>query len=104
MYELSLTGRQKTRLRGQGQKLQPSLKIGKAGLTPTFLLELQRQLNAAELVKLRFLGLDRHEIAALADEIAREGRCIGLGTMGHTALFYRPNPTPALRQVRTEED
>jgi len=101
MYELPLTGRQKTRLRGLGQKLSPSLKIGKAGLTPAFLLELQRQLNAAELVKLRFLGLDRDEIATLCEEIAREGRCVSPGTMGHTALFYRPNSDPALRRVQT---
>jgi RNA-binding protein len=102
MYEFPLTGRQKTRLRGLGQKLSPSLKLGKAGLTPAFLLELQRQLNAAELVKLRFLGLDREEIAALCAETAREGRCVSLGAMGHTGLFYRPNPNPALRLVKTE--
>jgi RNA-binding protein len=99
MYELPLTGKEKTRLRGLGQKLSPSLKIGKAGLTPSFLLELQRQLKAAELVKLRFLGLDRDEIAALCAEIAREGRCLSLGAMGHTGLFYRPNPDPARRVV-----
>jgi RNA-binding protein len=103
MYEFPLTGRQKTRLRGLGQKLAPSLKLGKAGLTPAFLQELQRQLGAVELVKLRFLGLERDEIAGLAAAVAREGRCVSLGTLGHTALFYRPQPDPSRRVVRLED-
>jgi RNA-binding protein len=99
MYEFPLTGRQKTRLRALGQTTPPALKIGKAGLTPAFLVELQRHLNAAELVKLRFPGLDRQEIATLCGEIADQGRCVAVGALGHTALFYRQNPEPAQRRV-----
>jgi len=85
-----LTGAQKSRLRGLGQQLEPSLKLGKGGLTPTFLAELQRQLRGKELVKLRFLGAERDERAALCDQIALEGNCACVGAVGHTALFYRP--------------
>ena len=65
MYEFPLTGAQKTFLRGLGQTMEPSLKVGKAGLTPEFFRELQRHLNASELVKLRFLGADRDERAEM---------------------------------------
>jgi RNA-binding protein len=99
----TLTGREKTRLRGLGQKLSPSLKIGKAGLTPAFLAELQRQLRAAELVKLRFLGVERGEKETLCGQIAADGRCYCLGAIGHTALFYRPGPHPARSAARVEE-
>mgnify|MGYP000976586106 FL=1 len=99
MYELALTGAQKSRLRGLGQNLEPALKLGKGGLTPAFFAELQKLLRARELVKLRFLGLDRQERAALCDQIADEGRCLCVGAVGHTALFYRQHPEPAERTI-----
>lgn len=99
MYDFPLTGAQRSFLRGLGQTLEPALKVGKGGLTPTFFTELQRLLRARELVKLRFLGLDRDERAALCDQIADEGRCLCIGAVGHVALFYRQNPEPAERQI-----
>lgn len=99
MYDFPLTGAQRSFLRGLGQTLEPALKLGKGGLTPTFFTELQRLLRARELVKLRFLGLDRDERAALCDQIADEGRCLCVGAVGHVALFYRQNPEPAERQI-----
>jgi RNA-binding protein len=89
-----LTGSQKSHLRGLGQKLEASLKLGKAGLTPAFFEELQRQLHARELVKLRFLGFDRDERASFCVRIASEGQCECVGAVGHIALFYRTNPDP----------
>lgn len=99
MYDFPLTGAQKTYLRGLGQRLEASLKIGRAGLTPAFFNELQRTLNANELIKLRFLGADRDERAALCAQIADEGRCVCVGTVGHTALFYRRQTDPQRRMV-----
>jgi RNA-binding protein len=99
MYDFPLTSAQKSFLRGLGQKLEPALKLGKGGLTPAFLAELQKQLRAHELVKLRFLGAERDERAALCLQVADEGRCVFVSTVGHTALFYRQNPDPAERRV-----
>lgn len=99
MYDFSLTGAQKSHLRGVGQTLEPALKLGKGGLSPAFFAELQKHLRAQELIKLRFLGIDRDERAALCDRIADEGRCLCVGAVGHTALFYRQNPAPAERTI-----
>jgi RNA-binding protein len=98
----SLTGRQKTRLRGLGQRLAPSLKIGKAGVTAALVAELGRRLGADELVKLRFLGVDREEREALGADLARRAGCHALGSLGHTALFYRENPDSARRRIGSE--
>jgi RNA-binding protein len=103
MYEFPLTGSQKTFLRGLGQRLEPALKVGKAGLTPEFFKELQQHLNHDELVKLRFLGADRTERAQLCEQIADEGRCVCVGAVGHTALFYRAQPDPEKRRVTLPE-
>jgi RNA-binding protein len=99
MYEFPLTGAQKSQLRRLGQTLDPALKVGRGGLTPAFFAELQKLLKAHELVKLRFLGAERDERPALCDQIADEGRCVCVGAVGHTALFYRQNPDPKERTV-----
>ncbi len=99
MYDFPLTGAQKSFLRGLGQRLEPVLKVGKGGLTPAFFTELQKLLRAHELVKLRFLAGDRAQRAELTAQIADEGRCVCVGAVGHTALFYRQNPEPAERRV-----
>lgn len=99
MYSFPLTGAQKTFLRGLGQRLDPSLKVGKSGLTPEFFRELQRCLNQDELVKIRFLGADRDERATLCDQLADEGRCVCVGAVGHTALFYRQQTDLARRKI-----
>jgi RNA-binding protein len=99
MYDFPLTGAQKSFLRGRGQTLEAALKVGRGGLTPAFFAELQKQLRAHELVKLRFLGAEREERAALCVQIADEGRCVCVGAVGHTALFYRQNPDPKERVI-----
>lgn len=99
MYSFPLTGAQKSHLRGLGQKLDATLKLGKGGLTPAFFTELQHALQAHELVKLRFLGAERDEREALCAKIADEGRCVCVGAVGHTTLFYRQQPDPAKRSI-----
>ncbi|MGA2692120.1 MAG: YhbY family RNA-binding protein [Opitutaceae bacterium] len=99
MQESPLTGSQKTFLRGQGQLLAPTLKVGKVGLTQAFFAEFDKALRLRELVKLRFLGADRDERALWCARIAGEGRCTCVGAVGHTALFYRRNPEPAGRRI-----
>jgi RNA-binding protein len=99
MYDLPLTGAQKAHLRSQGQTLEPALKLGKGGLTPAFFAELQKIPRTHELVKLRFLGVERDERATLCSRIADEGRCVCVGAVGHTALFYRQNPEPKERRI-----
>jgi RNA-binding protein len=104
MYDLPLTGAQKSFLRSLGQRLSPSLKAGKGGLSPAFFAELQNLLRAQELVKLRFTGeTGREERAGLCHRIADEGRCLCVGAAGRTALFYRQHPEPARRRVALPE-
>jgi RNA-binding protein len=99
MYEFPLTGAQKSLLRGLGQKMEPRIKVGKGGLGPGFYQHLQEALRSEELVKIRFLDADRDERAALCATIADEGRCVCVGAVGATALFYRQQPDPELRRI-----
>ncbi|PTX95582.1 YhbY family RNA-binding protein [Opitutus sp. ER46] len=102
MAESSLTGAQRTFLRGRGQRLDAALKIGRDGVTPALNAELDRLLRAQELVKVRFVNADRDERAALCERLAAEVACECVGAVGHTALFFRQNPNPADRQYSFE--
>lgn len=94
-----LSGAQKTRLRGLGQQLSDSLRLGRSGPTPALYLELNRQLTTRELVKVRFESADRDERAALCERMAAETPCLCVGSVGRTALFYRPHAEAAKRQA-----
>lgn len=92
MNSSSLTGAQKTQLRGLGQKLSDSLRIGRQGPTPALYIELNRQLATRELIKARFETADRDERAVLCERMAAEAPCLCVGAVGRTALFWRPGP------------
>ncbi len=87
----SLTGAQKSQLRGHGQTMPDSILLGREGVTPAFIAELERTLTAQELVKLRFpADRDRHARSALCDQLANTTASLCVGTVGRTALFWRP--------------
>lgn len=92
MDSKKMTGGQKARLRGIGQRLDATLKVGKEGLTPALLVELRRQLAANELVKIRFLGADRTQRPPLCLGIEEKTGSICVGSVGQTALFHVPRP------------
>ena len=92
-----LTGAQRSKLRGLGQTMPDQIHLGREGVTSTFAAELNILLAARELVKLRFTGgQDRKERAALCDAIAAASHCECVGTVGHTALFFRAKPEGGL--------
>lgn len=99
MDELPLTGAQRAALRGLGQRLDAALKLGREGVTPAVVTELERLLHAHELVKVRFVGADRDTRTALCAGVTAATRAVCVGAVGHTALFYRRNADPAERRV-----
>ena len=87
---MTLTGAERTQLRGRGQLLRDMLTIGTDGGTTAVLAELNRQLGVHELVKVRFTGgQDRHQRAALNDSLSSSTQSECVGSVGHTALFWR---------------
>jgi RNA-binding protein len=90
-----LNGNQRTHLRGLGQTMNDMIRLGKEGLTDAFFKEFERCFLERDLVKLRFVGADRHERAALCEQLAQKAACLCVGAVGHTALFYKPHANPA---------
>lgn len=86
-----LSSAQRKLLRGQAQRLEPHLHIGKQGLTENVIQFLDELFKRHQLVKIRFEGMDRERQKELVGDIEAALSCAEVGQLGHTASFYRPS-------------
>ena len=94
-----LAGFQRRYLRGLGHGLRPVVVVGKAGLSAGLFDKARRELDAHELIKIRFAEF-KAERRALADRLASETGSEVVGRTGHTALLFLPHPDPSRRRIR----
>lgn len=80
-------------LKVRAQQLNPSVKLGKAGVTPEFLAELNGALDRNQLVKVRFEGF-KDERKPLSKELAEKTESLLVQQVGHTAVYYRKTTAP----------
>lgn len=86
---MALDGKQRRYLRALGHALSPVLQIGRGGVTPALVRELERALFHHELVKVRVGREAPAELRATAAEVAA-ATCSELAqVLGRTLLLYR---------------
>jgi RNA-binding protein len=96
---MELTGKQKRSLRALGHHLKPVTTIGKQGVVDSLLEQLEANLLAHELIKVKVLKtcpLAPAEVAAVIS--ARTGAALAQ-SVGRTLLLYRPHPEQPALQV-----
>lgn len=87
-------------LRGLAHGLKALVFVGQKGVAPAVLEAAREALRAHELIKVKFVDLkDRRVKAELAAEIERSTDSVLVGLIGHTAIFYRPQPDPDKRKI-----
>lgn len=92
-----LTGKQARHLRGLGHKLKPVVMVGKGDIDENLLSEVETQLNAHELIKVKIQEgcmMDRKEVAA---RLAEAANAAVAQILGHTILLYRPAEEPVIQ-------
>ena len=89
---IALDERQRRHLRRLGHDLKPIVRTGAAGLSDAVLRELDIALRDHELVKVKLVAEDRDQRRAFVERICAETDAAAVQTVGHVALFYRPNP------------
>jgi RNA-binding protein len=79
------------RLRAEANQLSPILNIGKNGITDTLVEELNKQIKANRLVKVRVLksAEEGKDLKAIAEEIAAATRSTVIEVRGRTIVLYR---------------
>ena len=93
-----LTKTQRKYLRALANPIDATVMVGKQGVTDALLTKLDQELNAHELIKVRFLEF-KDERAELTDTLVETPGAALIGIIGHVAILYRPNPDPTARTI-----
>lgn len=97
-----LTSKQRKHLRGLAHALDPVVHVGKGGLTDEVARQVDRALDAHELVKVRFVA-GKEEKRALVAEVCERVAAVPAGVVGHVAILYRQHREPEKRRIRLPE-
>ena len=97
----ALKGSQRKYLRGLAHGLNPAAFVGQKGLTDALVTEVNEGLEAAELIKVKFVDYkEKSTKTALAEEIARRTDSHLAGLIGHVAIYYREHRDPEKRNIK----
>jgi len=97
MTELST--KQIAHLRGLGQRLEPIVHIGQAGLTDALIASLNQALDDHELVKAKFFAL-KDQKKELAPQLAARTDSVLVHRVGNVVVLYRPQTDAAKRKIQ----
>lgn len=83
-----LSGKQRGYLSGLAATVQPTVMIGKDGLSEGVIRALRDELNIRELVKLRFIA-SKEERRTLSEQLAQAVGAELVRVIGNVAIFYK---------------
>ncbi len=87
-----LTAAERKVLKGRAHKLEPVVQIGARGHTLDVLGEIERALQAHELIKVRAAGLERDERDVILKDILSRTGAEQVQQVGKVFVIYRKNP------------
>jgi RNA-binding protein len=97
----TLTPAERRQLRAKAHHLHPFVSIGQHGLTPAVLHEIDVNLLAHELIKIRVFGDDRGARDALLERICAELDAAPVQHLGKILTIWRPAPVPEAPVAKT---
>ena len=92
---VSLTSRERTRLNARAHALEPVVQVGHAGLTDKVAAEIDRALDAHQLIKVRVDAADRFARAELCEAICARTDAAEVLRVGKVLGLWRPRPDDA---------
>jgi RNA-binding protein len=95
---IELTSKQIAHLRGLGQRLEPIVHIGQAGLTDGLIASLNQALDDHELVKAKFFAL-KEQKKELAPQLAARTNSVLVHRVGNVVVLYRQQVDAARRKI-----
>jgi RNA-binding protein len=94
-----LTSAQISKLKSLAQRLEATLKVGKAGLSDAFLQSVNQTLSHHELIKVKFDEF-KEEKKQLAPVLAEKSSSHLVTLIGNVVVLYRPHPEAERRKIR----
>lgn len=95
-----LTSKQRAGLRGLANSMEVILQIGKGGITPTVLKQMEDALTARELVKGRVLENSLLDAREAAQTLAEALHADVVQVIGSRFVLYRPNPKKPIYDLK----
>jgi RNA-binding protein len=95
----ALTNKQITKLKGLGQRLEPVVRVGHAGLSDGLFASLNQALDDHELVKVKFADF-KDQKKALAPQLAERSGSQLIMQVGNVVVLYRPQADPAKQKIQ----
>ncbi len=96
---MTLTGKQKAKLKGQAHGIKPVIQIGKAGVEEPQINSIKRALHEHELIKIKFLDFKDHK-KEISENIARETGADIVDIIGNILILYWENMDRGRRKIR----
>ena len=91
MPKLDITSQERSALRAAAHPLRPVVLIGDRGLSESVLKEIDLNLNAHQLIKIRIAGQEREARDAMLESICDSLSCAMVHHLGKTLIIYRPD-------------
>jgi len=95
MPKLDITSQERSALRAAAHPLRPVVLVGDRGLSESVLKEIDLNLNAHQLIKVRISGQERAERDAMLETICESLSCAPVHHLGKTLVLYRPDAAKA---------
>ena len=88
---MTLTVKQIQHLKALAHNLDPVVMVGDKGITPAVIKEIDINLTAHELIKVRVMGADRDFRSNLIKDICEQTQSLLVQHIGKLLVLYRPN-------------
>ncbi len=89
---ISLSPRQRARLKARAHVLEPVVQVGQAGASEAVCAEVDRALTAHGLIKVRLGGADRLSRTEICDALCAHTGAASVQQVGRMLVLWRPRP------------
>jgi RNA-binding protein len=97
----ALKGFEKKYLRGLAHDLKPVVLIGKDGITDGIIRATDEGLCQHEMIKIKFNEFkEKEQKKSITGELVMRTGSALIGTIGHTAILFRPQTDPAKQRIK----
>ncbi len=95
---MEVSNNQRRWLARKAHRVKPTVVIGKHGLSEAVTARTNEELEAHELIKIRFVG-HKESVREIAPMLAGNTEAVLVRTIGHVAVLYRPRKDPEQREI-----
>ncbi len=99
---MTLRGKQKRYLRSEAHHLQPIFQIGKNGVNPAMITQINEALEKRELIKVSLLQNTDEVAEEVAHMLEKEIKCEIVQIIGRVLVLYKPSTKEKFQKVSRE--